>query len=640
MNNKVIDSIRLKNFFTHKDSFIEFSDGLNYLVGPEGSGKSLVLEAIAFCLFGTAALRDVASSYKQVEAELIFNYLGVKFKITRKISDAIFYIQNEEDLSWSSIVVGTTPVNQKVISLLGYDYSIFILSNYCQQGDLQSFSKMTPAKKIAFIDKVSGIEDAKEFIKFLEDRKKSLKTEISTTAKFTIPPTPIKDEYLLIENIDDILIELQNKKDLFLNSTIDKLNIENDILKIQSKLTSLNNKVVDKDISDFLFKYSLEQTLEFHKAVAQLAKDINNTESKINQIKFKFNMHDLDNIVYTKQELEKYFKDVHYNESVDLKIKLLSKGDVCCPTCNTTFSLEHKELEDLVDVSTTKIDLPKKIKYPQELYEFILNYKENYHQLKIKLAELLNKKQEIFNYNYLQNISFSQLNNQLVLHIDNEKIFNKESQYYNAQLVRLQQQLESINIDSDAVSDLVLDINNKIYEYTKIKTEVEIYLRSKYLYELAMEKTNQLKQELNLITDLIAKSIEDTFTIKQASIPLINHHASVLLNDMTESVLSKLTITENYDILVDTRPINVCSGSEKDTASLAFRLSLGNSIILGMLPLFLGDEIDAASRMERSLLITDVLQNMSSLGYQVILITHKDTTNFENCNIIDLQGVI
>ena len=150
---------------------------------------------------------------------------------------------------------------------------------------------------------------------------------------------------------------------------------------------------------------------------------------------------------------------------------------------------------------------------------------------------------------------------------------------------------------------------------------------------------NKLKTELSNIVLLIAQSTEDTFKIKQAAIPLINYHASVLINSMTDSIISKISITENYNILVDNKNINVCCGSEKDTASLAFRLSLGNSIILGMLPLFLGDEIDAASKVERSLLMTDVLQNMSELGYQVLLITHKDTSNFENCNIIDLQSI-
>ena len=147
---------------------------------------------------------------------------------------------------------------------------------------------------------------------------------------------------------------------------------------------------------------------------------------------------------------------------------------------------------------------------------------------------------------------------------------------------------------------------------------------------------------MTLILEIIIISVikEYSSKIKNESIPLINYHASKLLNSMTESVLSKLEITDNYDILVNNKNINLCSGSEKDTASLAFRLSLGYSIIPGMLPLFIGDEIDAASRMERSLLITKVLQNLSNSGYQVILITHKDVSNFENCNIIDLNEVM
>ena len=55
-----------------------------------------------------------------------------------------------------------------------------------------------------------------------------------------------------------------------------------------------------------------------------------------------------------------------------------------------------------------------------------------------------------------------------------------------------------------------------------------------------------------------------------------------------------------------------------------------------MLPLFIGDEIDAASTPEVSAYIRKALQELSLDGTQIIIVTHKDTTNYDNCNIIDL----
>ena len=101
-------------------------------------------------------------------------------------------------------------------------------------------------------------------------------------------------------------------------------------------------------------------------------------------------------------------------------------------------------------------------------------------------------------------------------------------------------------------------------------------------------------------------------------------------------VMTDIKITENYDLIVDGFQINLRSGAQKDLSSLAFRLSLGQSIILGMLPLFIGDEIDASSPTEVANDITSALETMSDNGYQILMITHKDISNLENCNIIDL----
>ena len=135
---------------------------------------------------------------------------------------------------------------------------------------------------------------------------------------------------------------------------------------------------------------------------------------------------------------------------------------------------------------------------------------------------------------------------------------------------------------------------------------------------------------------MIKEINEITSNIKLETIPLINHHASSYLNTMTKGVMTDIKITENYDLIVDGFQINLRSGAQKDLSSLAFRLSLGQSIILGMLPLFIGDEIDASSPTEVANDITSALETMSDNGYQILMITHKDISNLENCNIIDL----
>lgn len=635
--NKVLESIHLKNFFTHKDVTINFKSGLNYIVGPEGSGKSLILEAISFCFFGSTALRDVASSYKQFEATLIFNYLNKQFKIVRKIDDAVLYLKDQN--VWNKVVVGTTPVNQQIITLFGYDYSIFVLSNYCQQGELQSFSKMTPAKKIAFIDKVSGIEDAKEFIKFLEERKKFLKNEITTVSRYAIEPTLTFLPEYLEQDLDLLLNNLEENKQNLLTYSLKKISLENNLLTLKNEYNSQSkNQVAEKAIVDILAKYDVETCLSMYTSYLDLNTTYTTLKKNLDKIEKTNYVSDF-NIKDTVKDVEEFLATSAYNKKVDIKNKLLLSQHVNCPSCSFEFSVAHTELLQYSDIEITKKDIKKVYKYPEELLHYLNNDYHTYQQIQKDILDIQNKIQalSIFKQYIDQGLSLEDFNKKILNYLKQQSFLNDLTDKFNTDSATVEEQLKLHNASNN--QQIIDTLTQDIYKYTKIKTEVEIYNKSKEIFDKASLELNKLKTELSNIVLLIAQSTEDTFKIKQAAIPLINYHASVLINSMTDSIISKITITENYNILVDNKNINVCCGSEKDTASLAFRLSLGNSIILGMLPLFLGDEIDAASKVERSLLMTDVLQNMSELGYQVLLITHKDTSNFENCNIIDLQSI-
>ena len=124
--------------------------------------------------------------------------------------------------------------------------------------------------------------------------------------------------------------------------------------------------------------------------------------------------------------------------------------------------------------------------------------------------------------------------------------------------------------------------------------------------------------------------------IKKQTIPLINYHASSFLNLLTKGKMNSIEITDDYDLIVDGYTINVRSGGETDLASLAYRLSLSQSIITGMLNLFIADEIDSSGGENDSNDIIEALDIISDKGFQIIMVTHKDTTNLENVNIIQL----
>src|SRR3989344_9626560 len=49
----MISSIYLENWKTHRNTALEFGKGTNVIAGKMGSGKSSVMDAISFALYGT-----------------------------------------------------------------------------------------------------------------------------------------------------------------------------------------------------------------------------------------------------------------------------------------------------------------------------------------------------------------------------------------------------------------------------------------------------------------------------------------------------------------------------------------------------------------------------------------------------------
>ena len=47
----IITKVHLENITTHKNNSIKFAEGINVLMGPNGTGKSTVLTMIGYALF-------------------------------------------------------------------------------------------------------------------------------------------------------------------------------------------------------------------------------------------------------------------------------------------------------------------------------------------------------------------------------------------------------------------------------------------------------------------------------------------------------------------------------------------------------------------------------------------------------------
>ena len=94
-----LQRIKLVNFRQHADTELVLGPGITAIVGPNGSGKTTILEAIAWAFYGTPAARGSRDSIRrysaparsQVKAEVDFALGAHEFRVARSLYGAELY---------------------------------------------------------------------------------------------------------------------------------------------------------------------------------------------------------------------------------------------------------------------------------------------------------------------------------------------------------------------------------------------------------------------------------------------------------------------------------------------------------------------------------------------------------------------
>lgn len=144
-------SLQLKNFRQHKHSKIRFQDGMTAIVGANGSGKSTILEAITFALFGEQRQKKETIRFMWSEegekfaVELVFSFDGKTYRVYRDEKDAKFQdITGEVPIERAN---GLTAVTAESKRLLRLNYRQFI-NSFCAEQKKLNFLDFDQSAKL------------------------------------------------------------------------------------------------------------------------------------------------------------------------------------------------------------------------------------------------------------------------------------------------------------------------------------------------------------------------------------------------------------------------------------------------------------------------------------------------------------
>ncbi|MBX7138715.1 MAG: SMC family ATPase [Oligoflexia bacterium] len=177
-------SLSLRNFRQHLNSQISFSQGLIGLIGANGAGKTSLIEAISFALYGAKAIRGRLEDLKNrfspgetaTEVSLLFEHDERVYRVERTPSDAELFVGGEA----KAVVAGNREVTSRITQLLGMDFDEFSAAFYTEQKGLEFLSgRKGQAERERFIVRMMGYDRLERVQELLRAERGELKSEIA-----------------------------------------------------------------------------------------------------------------------------------------------------------------------------------------------------------------------------------------------------------------------------------------------------------------------------------------------------------------------------------------------------------------------------------------------------------------------------
>jgi len=657
----IIKKIVMKNIRSYQDLELEFPVGSILLSGDIGSGKTSILLALQFALFGLQPGQKGLSlirageneAFVKLDFEIDENQISIERTIKKAKSGAISQDSSIITTNGKSEDLSTLEAKNRIIDLLNYPKEFIKKSNL-----LYKYTVYTPQESMKeIIQENSDIRlDTLRHI-FGIDRYKRIK----------------ENSEILIQKIKES-VKIKEVETREINAIREKLNFENEKkIKILKEVNNINvdylslSKIKDEEenkIKEFESRISeknnINSELIRHEAEFRGKKELKSRTEKeielmLNQLKerVEFSLERLDEVSnlilnhkLTLEELNNKFLKINSEISVILSKKetafQLKEKITClenCPTCFQSVGQEHKDkitkrtqydIEDADRELEIKIaERNRHIKDIETEKELIRGYENDRRELeKIRIKSQHQKEIELklkgdsitlnrINLEMAEmEIKISKIKEKLVLYADIDAQYNKIKLNFDGLLrkVRLFEiEIAQKNKEIELLKLRIDEIEKDIQKKEKIRGQIN-YLRS--LQDWMEDKFLSLitKTETNVLAKLrtnFSKLFGEWFSM------LVSDKLSVKLDENFTPIITNQDFDIDYDFL---------SGGERTAIALAYRLAL-NQILNSMLSkiktkdlIILDEPTDGFSEQQLDKM-RDIFVQLNSK--QIILVSHE-----------------
>lgn len=653
-------SITLQNIRSYTNAKVDFPLGIVLLSGDIGSGKSTILLAIEFALFGlsrgelsgSALLRNGSN---EGSVELTFKIKENTHTIRRTLKRNKTSVEQDSGhlITNGLKTIGTaTELKARILELLGYPQEMLTKKNiiyrytvYTPQEDMKQIILESPEERLATLRKIFDIDKYERikkntgiFVKTLRERERAfsvvttdLEEKKKQAQQYENDKKQIKEQITKtkphgeqlkkqLETIKTQLTELEQKKTIY-----EKLNSEVNAQKIILKSKEHQHTTLIADSEKILKELAQEPAAPQDRTFILTEKDT--VKNQITAIE-----KEIRNILARQAELNAMKTN---SEKITDQVTKIDN----CPMCKQSVTHEHKH--KITTEEKNKIEAIAK-----SLLHHDATRKQKDHELanlKIRLDNLLNQEKET----ELAALRKTHYDKQQERHkqiLEQTAIIKNEIETIKQKIETLNEQIAPLQTNEQTYKILRQEYDNTLSEERKIAIEHSTLLQKEQhidatLAILQKDITHKegVKKQLENISET-THFLTDYFTplmdvMERHTLSTIHHEFSTIFQHWF-SVLIEETLTarldEQFTPLVTQNGYDTdiahLSGGERTACALAFRLALCktvNSLIrtITTKDLLILDEPTDGFSSEQLDKMRDVLLGLGLS--QIILVSHE-----------------
>ena len=183
--------LSLMNFMCYQEVELDFTGiHLACLAGDNGAGKSALLDAMTWALWGHSRLGArgdddlIRLGADSMRVELTFELGQARYRVLRRRetgnrSRTLLDFQVQDDGEWRSLVEGgVRTTQQRIESVLRLDHNTFVNSAFLRQGRADEFTVKTAAERKRVLGEILGLDRWAAYEERVKERQRTIEAEV------------------------------------------------------------------------------------------------------------------------------------------------------------------------------------------------------------------------------------------------------------------------------------------------------------------------------------------------------------------------------------------------------------------------------------------------------------------------------